>query len=130
MHHARNEHSMNQFAGFIYVFCGINDDVNFINSVEKLAIHADPDQQIKESWQLIPSQNLVKLPNLYEHFSVALNSDEILLLGGSYYKFKKAQIYDTRTDESSQVDLYGMGALMHLFMNRTDSFTCEDSGVS
>lgn len=52
MHQARWKHSSCQLSGFIYVFCGI-DGANEFNSVEKLAIKANSDQQTFKKWHMI-----------------------------------------------------------------------------
>ena len=94
MHQARKYHSSCQLAGFIYVFCGIGGG----NTVEKLAIDSNSSQQSKIKWQLIPHKNLVGLPKLDRHFSIGLNSEEILIFGGGRYSKQRVQVYDTRTD--------------------------------
>ena len=42
------------------------------------------------------------------HLTVALNGEEILILGGIRYIEKKVHIYDTRTDECSSVAVDGL----------------------
>ena len=85
MNQARFSHSSCHLGAFIYVFCGDNErkTSKIGNSVERLAIEADPNLQGQKKWTLIPSKNLTALPKkLSSHFSVALNADEILIFGG------------------------------------------------
>ena len=72
--------------------------------MEKLAIDAESTDQVSTiQWQLIPYQNLVSLPSLDRPFSIGLNSEEILILGGANYEEHKVHLYDTRTDSCSSV---------------------------
>ena len=76
------------------MFCGISN-TNKINSVEKLAIHADPKLQVKKKWEVVILKTDTRpLPRLSFHISVALNENEIAIfsLRGNVY------LYDCRTD--------------------------------
>ena len=82
MRQARQGHSSCHQAAYLYVFCGeLGNDMNETNSVEKLAITADPNLQITIKWELIPQSNLTELPYLVAPFSVGLNNEEILIFG-------------------------------------------------
>lgn len=82
MRQARMRHSSCQLAGHIYVFCGMIELGNMVNSVEKLSIEADPNLQVSKGWEQIAEANLTALPGLSMHMSVALNDFEIVMLGG------------------------------------------------
>ena len=62
MHQARMGHSSCQLQGYLYVFCGIGNFDEALNSVEKLAIVEGPDLQKPKEWELIPESNLLRLP--------------------------------------------------------------------
>ena len=100
-------HTSCQLASYIYVFCGHVSWSNRINAVEKLAIHADKNHKNSQAWELIPHENLVNLPKLSVPFSVSLNNEEIVILGGRPYSEQKVHIYDTRTDQCSSVAVTG-----------------------
>ena len=107
MHQARCYHSSCQLAGYIYVFCGYDGDEGKTNSVEKLAIHVNFNQQNLIKWQLIPEQSLANLPRLRSLFSIPLNNDDILITGGKGQSEQRVQIYDTRTDRCQSVAVTG-----------------------
>ena len=75
--------------------------------MEKLKIDAEPGLQLEKRWELIPEANLVALPELWLQFSIALNDNEILILGGHGYREPNVQLYDTRTDSCSSVAANG-----------------------
>ena len=124
MNQARNEHSSCQLGGHIYVFCGQNNQEQKINSVEKLSIDADPFYQDLIGWELIPDANLVALPKLYGHLSVALNTFEILILGGYSYCEPNVHLYDTRTDKCSSIAVNGAFKMNNKLANNYSIAQC------
>ena len=107
MNQARERHSSCYLAGCIYVFCGLDNNARNLDSVEKLSINPNSSQQALNHWERIPNLNLVDLPVLREHFSVPLNNQEILILGGYEFSERKVHVYDTRTDQCSSIAVTG-----------------------
>ena len=88
------------------MFCGYTiDNYNGItNSVEKLAIANDPNQQITKQWELISKSNLKNLKKMYNPFSTTLNNEEIIIIGG-YHNFTKVYLLNTQTDQCSSLPI-------------------------
>ena len=80
------------------MFCGENSQWQKMNSVEKLSIDADPNLQVSKQWEVIPATKVNALPALCSPLSVALNSNEIIIIGGYEYNKPYVQLYDIRTD--------------------------------
>ena len=94
MNQVRREHSSCQLGGHIYVFGGFYSETGKDYwPVEKLPIADDPNIQAQKQWEVIP--DLTALPDLFKRFSIPLNANEIVILGG--YE-EKVFLYDCRTD--------------------------------
>ena len=91
------------------MFCGTSNTKK-INSVEKLAIHADPKLQVKKKWEVvIPKTNTRPLPALWGHISIPSNENEIVVFGGVNRRHAnlKVHLYDSRTDSKKSVEVHG-----------------------